>query len=85
MVTLDSWQEQGFAAIAQEYLARLAPDGEKGIRRDIDENGDLLVRRMGKNDAGAAQARWPRWQSRPGSIRRPEGRARVKLLAHHPA
>jgi hypothetical protein len=23
---------------------------ESGIRRDIDENGDLLVRRMGKTD-----------------------------------
>jgi hypothetical protein len=23
---------------------------EKGVRRDIDENGDLLVRRMGTNE-----------------------------------
>jgi hypothetical protein len=29
-------------------LSRLTP--EKGLRRDIDENGDLLVRRMGKVD-----------------------------------
>jgi biotin-(acetyl-CoA carboxylase) ligase len=46
MVTLDAWQEQGFPAVAKTYLERLAPD--KGVRRDIDENGDLLVRRMGK-------------------------------------
>jgi biotin-(acetyl-CoA carboxylase) ligase len=44
----DTWQEQGFGAIAREYLARLP--AEKSIRRDIDENGDLLVRRMGKTD-----------------------------------
>ncbi len=44
----DTWQEQGFGAIAREYLARLP--AEKGVRRDIDENGDLLVRRMGKTD-----------------------------------
>jgi biotin-(acetyl-CoA carboxylase) ligase len=48
MVTLDAWQEQGFPAVAKTYLERLAP--EKGVRRDIDENGDLLVRRMGKAD-----------------------------------
>jgi biotin-(acetyl-CoA carboxylase) ligase len=44
----DTWQEQGFGAIAREYLARLP--AEKSIRRDIDENGDLLMRRMGKTD-----------------------------------
>jgi biotin-(acetyl-CoA carboxylase) ligase len=44
----DTWQEQGFGAIAKEYLARLP--AETGIRRDIDQNGDLLVRRMGKTD-----------------------------------
>ncbi len=38
----DSWREHGFAEIARSYLARLAP--EPGVRRDIDENGDLLVR-----------------------------------------
>jgi len=44
MMMVDSWQEQGFAAVAKEYLARLAP--EKSVRRDIDDNGDLLVRRI---------------------------------------
>ncbi len=47
MVMLDAWQEQGFAAVAKSYLQRLAPEAEKSIRRDIDDNGDLLVRRVG--------------------------------------
>jgi hypothetical protein len=46
MLHIDAWQEHGFAAVARNYLARLAP--EQGLRRDIDENGDLLLRRMGK-------------------------------------
>ncbi len=48
MSTIDTWQEQGFGAIARDYLSRLPV--EKAVRRDIDENGDLLVRRMGKTD-----------------------------------
>jgi biotin-(acetyl-CoA carboxylase) ligase len=51
MVMLDAWQEQGFGAVARSYLQRLAPETENGIRRDIDENGDLLLRRMGKTEA----------------------------------
>src|SRR5262245_29825786 len=46
MVAFDTWQESGFGEIAKSYLARLS--AEKGMRRDIDDNGDLLVRRMGK-------------------------------------
>ena len=46
MTMIDAWQSDGFAAVAREYLERLAP--EKGVRRDIDDNGDLLIRRMGK-------------------------------------
>lgn len=46
MVAIDSWHERGFGAIASDYLARLPL--EKGVRRDIDANGDLLVRHMGK-------------------------------------
>ena len=46
MVRIDALQEYGFAAIAREYLQRLPR--ESGVRRDIDENGDLLVRRPGK-------------------------------------
>jgi biotin-(acetyl-CoA carboxylase) ligase len=46
MRVVDSWQENGFGAVARSYLERMPR--EQGIRRDIDENGDLLVRRMGK-------------------------------------
>jgi len=46
MVHTDAWAEHGFAAVAKEYLQRLPRD--KGLRRDIDESGDLLARRMGK-------------------------------------
>ena len=45
MVALDAWQESGFGEIAKSYLSRLAP--AKGLRRDIDDNGDLLVRPVG--------------------------------------
>ncbi len=45
MTATDTWQERGFGEIAKACLARLAP--AKGLRRDIDENGDLLVRRAG--------------------------------------
>jgi hypothetical protein len=48
MVTLDGWREQGFAPVANGYLGRLKP--EKGARRDIAENGDLIVRFMTKGD-----------------------------------
>jgi biotin-(acetyl-CoA carboxylase) ligase len=46
MVGLDAWQEQGFGAVAKSYLAYLAP--EPGIRRDIADNGDLLIRHINK-------------------------------------
>lgn len=46
MVWIDSWQEHGFGEIGKNYLSRL--QAEQGTRRDIDQNGDLLVRRMGK-------------------------------------
>jgi hypothetical protein len=46
MVAIDTWQEQGFTALAKNYVARLAP--KAGVRRDLDENGDLLERRMEK-------------------------------------
>jgi biotin-(acetyl-CoA carboxylase) ligase len=49
MVALDAWDEQGFAAVAKTYLPYLAK--ETGTRRAIDDNGDLLVRRMGEDDA----------------------------------
>ena len=46
MVAIDAWQQDGFAEIAKSYLSRLQPD--KGARRDIADNGDLLVRQAGK-------------------------------------
>jgi hypothetical protein len=44
MVVIDTWQQDGFAEVAKNYLSRLAP--EKGVRRELDDNGDLLVRRV---------------------------------------
>jgi hypothetical protein len=46
MTAIDAWQERGFGAVARSYLERLPV--EQGLRREIDENGDLLIRRMGK-------------------------------------
>jgi biotin-(acetyl-CoA carboxylase) ligase len=46
MAAIDAWQESGFGAVSKSYIERLAR--EQGIRRDIDDNGDLLIRRMGK-------------------------------------
>jgi hypothetical protein len=46
MVALDAWQESGFAAVAKSYLQWLPTSS--GVRRDIDDNGDLLLRQMGK-------------------------------------
>ncbi len=48
MVAFDRWQEEGFAAIAKEYLARLQP--EKDARRGIDDVGDLLVQRGSRTE-----------------------------------
>jgi biotin-(acetyl-CoA carboxylase) ligase len=48
MVALDSWKERGFGVVAKEYLARLP--AEQGMHRDIDDNGDLLIRRMANAD-----------------------------------
>jgi hypothetical protein len=46
MAAVDTWQEQGFAAIAREYLTRLPREGR--VQREIAETGDLLVVRAGK-------------------------------------
>lgn len=47
MVHFDRWREGGFAPVGADYLARLSP--ERGTRRGIDGNGDLLVHRLGKS------------------------------------
>jgi biotin-(acetyl-CoA carboxylase) ligase len=49
MVHVDALHEDGFGAIGREYLQRLPR--ESGVRRDIDENGDLLVRRAANASA----------------------------------
>ena len=48
MTITDLWQERGFDAVAKEYLQRLP--AEHGVRRSIDANGDLLIKRMEKPD-----------------------------------
>jgi hypothetical protein len=48
MTITDLWQERGFDAVAKEYLQRLP--AERGVRRSIDSNGDLLINRMGNPD-----------------------------------
>jgi len=53
MVAIDTWQEKGFADVGKTYLQRLAP--LSGVRRDIDENGDLLIRHTGKADVERRQ------------------------------
>ena len=46
MTAVDLWGEEGFGAVAKNYLGRLSP--EKGISCNIADNGDLLVRRTGR-------------------------------------
>ncbi|MEJ0078775.1 MAG: biotin/lipoate--protein ligase family protein [Alphaproteobacteria bacterium] len=48
MVHTDALQEYGFGAIARAYIERLP--SETGLRRALDENGDLLIQRDGKRD-----------------------------------
>lgn len=45
MKAIDCWQQDGFPEAAKGYMVRLAP--EQGARREIDDNGDLLLRRAG--------------------------------------
>jgi biotin-(acetyl-CoA carboxylase) ligase len=46
MVALDRWQQDGFAPIASEYVAKLKP--HNGVHHAIAENGDLATRRAGE-------------------------------------
>lgn len=55
MVALDTWQEGGFDMVAKNYLERLPR--ESGVRRSIDDNGDLLIRRMARPGATAEPER----------------------------
>ena len=49
MVAIDAWEQDGFGAVMKVYLSRLSL--EKGARRDIDQNGDLLVRWIASDQA----------------------------------
>jgi hypothetical protein len=42
LATVDTCRERGFGEVAKRYLARLTP--ADGLHRDIDQQGDLLVR-----------------------------------------
>ena len=44
MHTVDAWHDSGFGAVAKSYLERFSRD--QGLRRDIGDNGDLLIRRI---------------------------------------
>lgn len=44
MVQVDRWGEKGFRGIGEDFLARLPED--KTVRRGIDVDGDLLIRRL---------------------------------------
>jgi biotin-(acetyl-CoA carboxylase) ligase len=46
MRVIDRWRDDGFTAVAGEYLSHFAP--ENGAQRDIGDDGDLLVRRAGR-------------------------------------
>jgi hypothetical protein len=46
MLAFDTWNERGFKAVAEGFLARL-PEAAPGERRAIDESGDLLARAPG--------------------------------------
>ena len=48
MTAVDAWQERGFGAVAKSYFEYLPR--EQGLRRDIDDGGDLLLRRMAAKD-----------------------------------
>jgi len=48
MVALDAWHESGIGAVAKSYFDYFPR--EKGVRRDIDDNGDFLLRRVASPD-----------------------------------
>jgi biotin-(acetyl-CoA carboxylase) ligase len=62
MRVIDGWREDGFAAVASEFISRLAPEND--AHREIGDDGALLVRRAGKrverHDLGQRLAR-PSW------------------------
>jgi hypothetical protein len=63
MFAIDSWQADGFAAVARRYIDHLTL--EKGSIPALDDNGDLLVRWRGQKEpdrhALAAALDVPSW------------------------
>jgi len=57
MVALDAWRESGFGAVAKSYFDYCGRGGS--VRRDIGDNGDLLLRRMAASEV-ERQALLPR-------------------------
>ena len=64
------------SARSRRTIWRGSPPEQRACAREIDENGDLLVRRMAQGRAGAALAHQRAVAGCRGSIPRPEGRAR---------
>jgi len=50
MVAFDRWQTDGFASLAHQYLTLLPREGKTSRR--IEDNGDLVVQRIGAEKAG---------------------------------
>jgi biotin-(acetyl-CoA carboxylase) ligase len=46
MRVIDHWRDEGFTAVAGEYLSHLVP--ENGAQCEISDSGDLVMRRAGK-------------------------------------
>jgi Biotin/lipoate A/B protein ligase family len=53
MVHVDAWREYGFKRVARDWLGRM-PE-EKGTKRGIDANGDLLVHHAGETGPAGRQ------------------------------
>jgi hypothetical protein len=49
MITVNAWQQDGFGEVARSYLSRLA--SESDVRCTINDNGDLLIHRLGHSKA----------------------------------
>jgi len=48
MLAIDAWQIDGFDGVAREFLSRLPR--ERQVSRRIDENGDLVMHRIGMDE-----------------------------------
>jgi biotin-(acetyl-CoA carboxylase) ligase len=71
MRVIDRWRDDGFAAVAGEYLSYLAP--ENGAQRQIGDDGDLVVRRTGRR---AERHGLGRRLAKPSWLGSPEGERR---------